>query len=297
MSDRTFRTPSYACHKPTGQAVVTINGRDFYPGLFGSPGSRAEFDREDRRMALKWPSAPVPGLIRGGGSHGERAGAWPISRSPTRTTSRPGSRQRSRPPFGFLSDHSANSTATHWPGTSGLSSSRPFARRWLTLAFVATKSTRERGGSRDSSSGPSGRDWSLRPSIIQAVTGLRRGRSDVRESEPVKPVPDAFVDAIQPYHVMHLSSDSFRLDYRVGPDANPRSLRNFPCQANGAEMLRLACCLATERGVNVVAPVHDASIVEGPPTRLMTLWPGHKRRWRRRRRSSSTDSSSGRTRR
>ena len=28
---------------------------------------------------------------------------------------------------------------------------------------------------------------------------------------------------------------------RVGPDANPRSLRNFPCQANGAEMMRLAC--------------------------------------------------------
>src|SRR5262249_2722551 len=28
---------------------------------------------------------------------------------------------------------------------------------------------------------------------------LRRGRADVRESEPVKPVPDAFVDAIRPY--------------------------------------------------------------------------------------------------
>jgi DNA polymerase-1 len=51
---------------------------------------------------------------------------------------------------------------------------------------------------------------------------------------------------------------------RVGPDANPRSLRNFTCQANGAEMMRLACCLATERGVNVVAPVHDALMVEGP---------------------------------
>jgi len=35
---------------------------------------------------------------------------------------------------------------------------------------------------------------------------------------------------------------------RIGSDANPRSLRNFPCQANGAEMLRLACCLASERG-------------------------------------------------
>jgi hypothetical protein len=32
---------------------------------------------------------------------------------------------------------------------------------------------------------------------------------------------------------------------RVGQDANPRSLRNFPMQANGAEMMRLAACLAT----------------------------------------------------
>jgi DNA polymerase-1 len=43
--------------------------------------------------------------------------------------------------------------------------------------------------------------------------------------------------------------------------ANDRSLRNFPMQANGAEMLRLACCLATERGIEVCAPVHDAVLI------------------------------------
>ncbi len=51
---------------------------------------------------------------------------------------------------------------------------------------------------------------------------------------------------------------------RAGREPNTRSLRNFPCQANGAEMLRLACCLATERGLSVVAPVHDALMVEAP---------------------------------
>jgi DNA polymerase-1 len=68
------------------------------------------------------------------------------------------------------------------------------------------------------------------------------------------------------YHAMLLNRlhTVFGWTVRVGPDANPRSLRNFPCQANGAEMLRLACSLATERGVNVVAPVHDAVLVEGP---------------------------------
>jgi DNA polymerase I-like protein with 3'-5' exonuclease and polymerase domains len=50
----------------------------------------------------------------------------------------------------------------------------------------------------------------------------------------------------------------------VTDDVRPNTLRNFPMQANGAEMLRLACCLATERGVDVCAPVHDAIMVEGP---------------------------------
>jgi hypothetical protein len=47
-------------------------------------------------------------------------------------------------------------------------------------------------------------------------------------------------------------------------NANPRSLRNFPMQANGAEMLRLACWLATERGIEVCAPVHDAVLIRAP---------------------------------
>lgn len=47
-------------------------------------------------------------------------------------------------------------------------------------------------------------------------------------------------------------------------NVNGRSLRNFPMQANGAEMLRLACCLAVEAGIRVVAPIHDAVLVEAP---------------------------------
>jgi DNA polymerase family A len=54
----------------------------------------------------------------------------------------------------------------------------------------------------------------------------------------------------------------------IGENSNPRSLRNFPMQANGAEMLRIACCLATERGVEVCAPVHDAVLICAPLDRL-----------------------------
>jgi integrase len=34
---------------------------------------------------------------------------------------------------------------------------------------------------------------------LMAVPGLKRGRSDARESEPVKPVPQEYVDAVEPY--------------------------------------------------------------------------------------------------
>jgi hypothetical protein len=54
----------------------------------------------------------------------------------------------------------------------------------------------------------------------------------------------------------------------VSERSNPRSLRNFPMQANGAEMLRIACCLATERGIEVCAPVHDAVLMCAPLDRL-----------------------------
>ncbi len=43
-----------------------------------------------------------------------------------------------------------------------------------------------------------------------------------------------------------------------------RTLLNWPMQATGAEILRLACCLATERGVSVCAPIHDALLIEAP---------------------------------
>jgi DNA polymerase-1 len=41
----------------------------------------------------------------------------------------------------------------------------------------------------------------------------------------------------------------------------PTSLMNFPMQANGAEMMRLAAIAATEAGIEVCAPVHDAFLI------------------------------------
>jgi hypothetical protein len=52
--------------------------------------------------------------------------------------------------------------------------------------------------------------------------------------------------------------------YRLSRDPNPRAVRDFPMQANGAELLRLAMCMATEAGICVCAPVHDAILIMAP---------------------------------
>ena len=44
-SQRRRRPPSYRHHKGTGQAVVTLNGKDFYLGVHGTPHSRQAYDR------------------------------------------------------------------------------------------------------------------------------------------------------------------------------------------------------------------------------------------------------------
>ena len=57
---------------------------------------------------------------------------------------------------------------------------------------------------------------------------------------------------------------TFGWEIRVKGQVNARSLRNFPMQGNGAEMLRIACIFLTEAGVRVCAPVHDALLIELP---------------------------------
>jgi hypothetical protein len=51
---------------------------------------------------------------------------------------------------------------------------------------------------------------------------------------------------------------------RITGKPNERSLMNFPMQGNASEMMRLAAIGATEAGIRVCAPVHDAFVIESP---------------------------------
>ena len=70
MFARSVRTPSYRCHKPSGQAVVTLAGKDHYLGRHGSPESRQAYERlvaewlaNRRRPHDPWASGDLRWMI------------------------------------------------------------------------------------------------------------------------------------------------------------------------------------------------------------------------------------------
>jgi hypothetical protein len=55
---------------------------------------------------------------------------------------------------------------------------------------------------------------------------------------------------------------------RVTVRTKATQLVNFPAQANGAEAMRLAAIAATENGIEVCGPIHDAFLISAPVERL-----------------------------
>jgi DNA polymerase I len=91
------------------------------------------------------------------------------------------------------------------------------------------------------------------------------GRELIRLHQETYRVFWRWSDAAVDHATLHGSIETvFGWRVHTSPYSNPRFFRNFPMQANGAEMLRLACCLATERGIEVCTPVHDAVLIAAP---------------------------------
>ena len=53
MPQKPDRIPRYRRHKASGQAVVTLSGRDHYLGPYGTKTSRQEYDR----LLAEWMAA------------------------------------------------------------------------------------------------------------------------------------------------------------------------------------------------------------------------------------------------
>jgi DNA polymerase I len=106
---------------------------------------------------------------------------------------------------------------------------------------------------------------------LAARTGqpVYRAMELLRLHRATYPVYWRWSESAQDFAQLHRELPSvFGWTLHVTATTKSRTTANFPMQANGAEMLRLACCLVTERGVEVCAPVHDALLIEAPLTKL-----------------------------
>src|SRR5271157_4161228 len=198
VSTSALRTPAYRHHKPSNQAVVTLDGRDIYLGRYGSPQSRAEFDRLLAEWLANGRRLPVP-VVGSDLTVNELVLAY-LGHADTyyvkngKLTVEPGNIRLAVRPLRRLYGHTQ-------------------AREFGPVALKAVRAAMVEGDiCRSEINRRIGRivrifKWAVSeelvpPSVhqaLQTVPGLRRGRADVRESEPVKPVADLFVDAIKPY--------------------------------------------------------------------------------------------------
>src|SRR5260221_4242648 len=184
------RNPKYRHHKASGQAIVTLNGNDVYLGPHNSARSRKEYDR----VVSEW-------LSRGRQPPGE---------------------DTDRRVADVIIAYMIFATG-HYPGVSGKGelSSIKLALRILRRAYgnepaqsfgpLALQVVREamvkEGWSRGYINAQVGRikrcfKWACSRELIPArifqgllaVDGLRQGKTDARETAPVRPVAEAWVE-------------------------------------------------------------------------------------------------------
>lgn len=188
------RPPKYSLHKPTGQARVRINGRTHYLGKFDSPESHKRYDS----LISKWlggtfdadrESLTISRLsilyVNHAREYYRKNGVETSEVHSIQTALRPLVSKCGREKVSQFGPKRLKSVrdamiGLNWSRTGINAAVRRITRmlRWAVENELADSSVYE---------------------SCKAVTGLRRGRSEARESAPVKPVPIADVDAVQPF--------------------------------------------------------------------------------------------------
>jgi integrase len=189
------RTPSYRHHKPTGQAVVTLSGQDLYLGKHGSTASRIEYDR----LVAEWLSNGRNPIATGDLTVVELVAAY--------LRFADGYYRRDGVPTGEAENlKDAVRPLLKLYGHTPAADFGPLALKAVRDAMIEADICRTEVNRRV------GRlvrafKWAESQELVPAgkhhtlatVSGLRRGRSEARESTPVGPVPEAHVDAVLPH--------------------------------------------------------------------------------------------------
>jgi hypothetical protein len=189
------RVPSYRRHKPTNQAVVTINGQDIYLGKWNTAASKAEYDRliaeflaNGRRLRTEIESTVVE-VINAYREFAERY--YRKNGEVTRES-------------GCIKE--ALKILRQLDGRTNANEFGPLALKAVRQRMI------DNGWSRGYINKSIGRirrcfKWAVENELVRpdmyhglmAVSGLRKGRSEAREPDPVQPVDDATVQATLPH--------------------------------------------------------------------------------------------------
>ena len=210
--DLPAQVPSYRRHKPTGQAVVTLNGHDVYLGKWNTKASRVECDR----LIGEWLAAGrcLPG------SNADLTVAelalryWRFAQSYYVIDHRP---TASLPVIRVALRHLRDCYG-HTP----VADFGPLALEALQLKMVGDDLSRSTVNEQIACIRRAFR-WGVAKQLVpgavlqalQALPGLRKGRSPAREPEPVRPVADEVVDATLP-HLPEVVADMVRFQRLTG---------------------------------------------------------------------------------
>jgi integrase len=191
--------PKLRLHKPSGRAVVTIDGRDFYCGSWGSSEARTEYDR----LIAQWLAN---GRCLRHPTHGSYdltitevvARYWRFAETHYTVDGKP-SRE-------LVSLRDAIRPLKKLYGHTLAAEFGPVGYKTVRSAMVKS------GLARTTINYRLGKvrrlfKWAVEQELVpadcyhrlQAVAPLRAGRDGVRESEPVKPVSDDLVDRTLPF--------------------------------------------------------------------------------------------------
>lgn len=189
-----IRIPSYRLHRCSGRAVVTLGGRDVFLGKHGTPESRGRYQRiiaewlaNDRRLSVSADDITIIELVDRFWTH-----AQSYYRLPDGTPSKEAAAFKD--PLRMLRELYGDTLAKDF-GPLGLRAlqgemiRRGWCRNYINRQTARLRAVFKWGVGRQL----------IPPSVhhaVCAVEGLRQGRSEARESESVKPVPDAHVEAI-----------------------------------------------------------------------------------------------------
>ena len=192
--------PSYRRHRPTGQAVVTLNGRDFYLGKYNTPESHeayarkiAEWNANGQRLLPKSTEGQpvlVLEVLNAFLHHAQQHYVDPDGNPTSELT---------------IYKHLMKFVNGLY-GSTAAERFGPLALKALRQKMIDQKWKRKSINKQVNRIKAIFR-WAVAQEIIppavsqalEAVDGLRKGRGGAPESEPVRPVPQAYIDAIKPH--------------------------------------------------------------------------------------------------